>query len=42
MTKEKPAQTIKDLKCSGCKTRLILNVGKMTLEIRRVVVECRN
>ncbi len=30
-------QTINYLKCSGCKVGLILNFGKMKLEIKRVV-----
>ncbi|MFW0717266.1 GxxExxY protein [Pedobacter sp. N23S346] len=32
------AQTINYLKCSECKVGLILNFGKSTLEIRRVVL----
>ncbi|MEO7984245.1 MAG: GxxExxY protein [Bacteroidota bacterium] len=31
------AQTINYLKCSGCKIGLILNFGRMKLEIKRVV-----
>ncbi|PWS26817.1 GxxExxY protein [Pedobacter yonginense] len=31
------AQTINYLKCSGCRVGLILNFGKPTLEIKRVV-----
>ncbi|MET0571492.1 MAG: GxxExxY protein [Pedobacter agri] len=31
------AQTINYLKCSDCKVGLVLNLGKPTLEIRRVV-----
>ncbi|WP_394373218.1 GxxExxY protein [Pedobacter agri] len=31
------AQTINDLKCSDCKVGLVLNFGKPTLEIVRVV-----
>jgi len=31
------AQTINYLKCSGCKVGLILNFGKLKLEIKRVV-----
>ncbi|MBS1542400.1 MAG: GxxExxY protein [Bacteroidetes bacterium] len=31
------AQTINYLNCSGCKVGLILNFGKMKLEIKRVV-----
>jgi GxxExxY protein len=34
---EDMAQTINYLKCSGCKVGLILNFGKMKLDIRRVV-----
>ncbi|QXU40992.1 GxxExxY protein [Pedobacter sp. D749] len=32
------AQTLNYLRCSGCKVGLILNFGKPTLEIRRVVL----
>lgn len=32
------AQTLNYLRCSGCKVGLILNFGKSTLEIRRVVL----
>jgi len=32
------AQTLNNLRCSGCKVGLILNFGKPTLEIRRVVL----
>ena len=31
------AQTINYLKCSGCKVGLILNFGKLKLDIKRVV-----
>ena len=31
------AQTINYLKCSGCKVGLILNFGRMRLDIKRVV-----
>jgi GxxExxY protein len=31
------AQTINYLKCSGCKVGLLLNFGKLKLEIKRVV-----
>jgi GxxExxY protein len=31
------AQTINYLKCSGCKVGLILNFGRMKLDIKRVV-----
>lgn len=34
---EDMAQTINYLKCSGCKVGLILNFGKVKLDIRRVV-----
>lgn len=37
IAEEDYAQTINYLKCSGCKIGLILNFGKMKLEIRRVV-----
>ncbi len=32
------AQTINYLKCSGCKVGLILNFGKVKIEIKRVVL----
>lgn len=32
------AQTLNYLRCSGCKVGLILNFGKPTLEIRRIVL----
>jgi len=32
------AQTLNYLKCSGCKIGLILNFGKLTLEIKRLVL----
>jgi len=38
IAEEAPAQTINYLKCSGCKVGLILNFGKMNLQIRRVVL----
>jgi GxxExxY protein len=38
MTEEDYAQTINYLKCSGCRVGLILNFGKLTLEIKRVVL----
>jgi GxxExxY protein len=31
------AQTINYLKCSGCKVGLILNFGRLKLDIKRVV-----
>lgn len=34
---EDMAQTINYLKCSGCKVGLILNFGKMKIDIKRVV-----
>ena len=34
---EDMAQTLNYLKCSGCKVGLILNFGKMKLDIKRVV-----
>jgi GxxExxY protein len=34
---EELAQTINYLKCSGCKVGLILNFGRMKLDIKRVV-----
>jgi len=34
---EDMAQTINYLKCSGCKVGLILNFGRMRLDIKRVV-----
>ncbi|WP_443944348.1 GxxExxY protein [Pedobacter sp. AW1-32] len=37
LANEDLAQTINYLKCSGCKVGLVLNFGKATLEIRRVV-----
>lgn len=37
IAEEDYAQTINYLKCSGCKVGLILNYGKMKLEIKRVV-----
>ncbi len=37
IAEEDYAQTINYLKCSGCKVGLILNFGKMKLEIKRVV-----
>ncbi len=37
IAEEDLAQTINYLKCSGCKVGLILNFGKMKLEIKRVV-----
>lgn len=37
IAEEDLAQTINYLKCSGCKVGLILNFGKMRLQIRRVV-----
>jgi len=35
---EDMAQTINYLKCSGCKVGLILNFGRMKLDIKRVVL----
>lgn len=35
---EDMAQTLNYLKCSGCKIGLILNFGKIKLDIRRVVL----
>ena len=37
IAEEDVAQALNYLKCSGCKVGLILNFGKMKLEIRRVV-----
>ncbi|MBI5856527.1 MAG: GxxExxY protein [Sphingobacteriales bacterium] len=37
IAEEDYAQAINYLKCSGCKVGLILNFGKMKLEIKRVV-----
>ncbi len=37
IAEEHYAQTINYLKCSGCKVGLILNFGKLKLEIKRVV-----
>ena len=37
IAEEDYAQCINYLKCSGCKVGLILNFGKMKLEIKRVV-----
>jgi GxxExxY protein len=37
IAEEDIAQALNYLKCSGCKVALILNFGKMKLEIRRVV-----
>jgi GxxExxY protein len=37
IAEEDYAQTINYLKCSGCKVGLILNFGKLKLEIKRVV-----
>lgn len=37
IAEEDYAQTINYLKCAGCKVGLILNFGKMKLEIKRVV-----
>ena len=37
IAEEDYAQTINYLKCSGCKVGLILNFGKMKLEIKRVI-----
>jgi len=37
IAEEDYAQTINYLKCSGCKVGLILNFGRMKLEIKRVV-----
>lgn len=37
IAEEDYAQTINYLKCSGCKVGLILNFGRLKLEIRRVV-----
>lgn len=34
---EDMAQTLNYLKCSGCKVGLILNFGKMKLDIKRVI-----
>ncbi|WP_410479184.1 GxxExxY protein [Pedobacter miscanthi] len=31
-------QTLNYLRCSGCKVSLILNFGKQSLEIKRVVL----
>ena len=37
IAEEDIAQALNYLKCSGCKVGLILNFGKMKLEIRRVI-----
>mgnify|MGYP000996665378 CR=1 FL=1 len=37
IAEEDLAQTINYLKCSGCKVGLILNFGKLKLEIKRVI-----
>jgi GxxExxY protein len=37
IAEEDYAQTINYLKCSGCRVGLILNFGKLKLEIKRVV-----
>lgn len=37
IAEEDVAQSLNYLKCSGCKVGLILNFGKMKLEIRRVI-----